>query len=154
MLFTSYNDVFNLVSVQFTNNSYYIPKRLLWCYIASLLALETQKQPRRFLRPWRDCPLKIKQMQGFTALLVRLSSRVTCSNNCLIPQDIVVLILSANKRTNVKILNGTQLTANPITIAMESFSAEFERSLSVRLVLSGTFKKIARHRINIRTKGI
>lgn len=29
MLFTSYNDVFNLVSVQFTNNSYYIPKRLL-----------------------------------------------------------------------------------------------------------------------------
>ena len=26
MFFTSYNDVFNLVSVQFTNNSYYIPK--------------------------------------------------------------------------------------------------------------------------------
>ena len=52
MFFTSYNDVFNLVSVQFTNNSYYIPKRLL-CYIASLLALATWKQPRRFLRPWR-----------------------------------------------------------------------------------------------------
>ena len=83
-------------------------------------------------------------MQGFTALLVRLSSIATCSNNCLIPQDIVVLILSANKRTNVKILNGIQLTANPNTIAMENFSSESERSSSVRLVLSGTFKKIAR----------
>ena len=52
MFFTFHNDVFNLVSVQFTNNSYYIPKRLL-CYIASLLALATRKQPRRLLRPWR-----------------------------------------------------------------------------------------------------
>ena len=49
MFFTFHNDVFNLVSVQFTNNSYYIPKRLPW-YIASLLALATHSAAEEILK--------------------------------------------------------------------------------------------------------
>ena len=44
-----HNDVFNLVSVQFTNNSYYIPKRLPW-YIASSLALATHSAAEEIVK--------------------------------------------------------------------------------------------------------